>query len=383
MKPLYRGPEVRGFLPRSKPRPAFAPKKSPSVEKKVHGTGWGTEYKVAAKPDDRMIGVPSKGGNTGLSDCALLLAKGYANPFGKFEDLPCVPCTPPQASFRERVVTRSTATTSSSTAATGSITIIPIVGGNNTQSIFYTNSSYVGAGSPFPKTGTGVASSTRTLKFAQSSFDDVQGRLVALGLRVRNITKLANVEGVLRGLVLESDDDISTHTEALIAIDPRLTLAPQSFASPDAEGWYTLIWRPMDQSDLDYHGGSEDFAFPTVPSMGFSWTQSAGNPQTYQWEVVEFWEYIGESVANSVAPGGLTDSHSDPVGLSRVLEGIQTNPLTLAAEDWQKHSAQSIVDAIAHSDSVAKTVEALAGVAGLGDSPIVKLAGSLLGFFAL
>lgn len=315
----------------------------------------------------------------GLADCSLLYAKALTNPFGLFEELPCVPSSPPMMTYRYRLVSRGTFTTPPTANLYGFVAVAPFQGANNVNSIWTSTAAYAGL-NPFAVGGTGVTPSTRALPFATAAFDGIQGRLVGLGLRVRNITQALNVGGMLFGIIADRGENIASITSANFTSDPRTILVPQALS--DQTRWSTVIWRPGDLSDLDFLGGTEDFSFQTTPSIGFCAISSSGNSQTFEFEVVEFWEFVGESNSQSVRPPDLTASHSDPVGLSRVLEGTQYNVLSADQEDWNLHTAHALVDSIAHSDSVARTVETLVGPI-VKSLPLGKMVSSLIGFLGL
>lgn len=318
----------------------------------------------------------------GLSECALNYAKALANPFGGFDELPCVPDAPPVPSYRFRAVTRGTFSTGGAAGNnSGFVCIIPRNCGNATSTVFTSFGAY--AGSSFSKTvGATVAGAPRSsLPFVAAAFDGIQGRLVGLGIRTRNISQALNVGGILTGIQADAGEDISTWTAAQVTSDPRSVLLAQ--ALEEQTKWCTLVWRPTDISDLDYVGGTEDFSMGTSPSMGFLVNGPGTTTQTYEFEIVEFWEFIGASATQGVRPPELVNSHADPVGLARVMGGIQDTPLTLDSKEWVEKSAQAIVESVAHSDSVSKTVEDLLGFAGMSIPAAMNMVKSLTSFLAL
>lgn len=362
--------------------PALQKKSSDSASVRPASSGpvfGAAQPSMVARGRETQVGMDAVASQVGLAGCSLNWAKALVNPFGEFVELPCLPTAPAMMTYRYRNITRGSFTTGS---FYGFVCVCPYNGGNNTNTIFTsTGSSYV-ANSAFGKTPTaGVAGAARTgLPFPAAAFDGIQGRLVGFGLRVRNITQSLNVGGLLTGIICNDDEDLTAPVSGWLTNEPRAVNVPQALS--EQTEWSTLVWRPGDMSDLDFHGGAEDFSFSTVPCMGFSATPAGATAQTYEWEAVEFWEFMGRSPSQTLAPPELVSSHADALGVSRVSEALQFNPLTLTAKDWQVHAANSLVDAIAHSDSVAKTVEALAGTAK-AVLPVAKMVGSLLGFFGL
>jgi len=322
---------------------------------------------------DRVPGRLTEGPKgVGLSKCALLYAKALTNPFGQFEDLPCVPVAPPVPTYRFRAINRTVFVVPANGTGFVCVTLSP---SNSANTIFTSTSSY--AGSVFAKTGVGVGAAPRAnLPFG--IFDGIQGRIVGFGLRIRCIAQALYVGGAAYGVQSAEAEDLTTWTQTQVVTDPRTIQVP--IALQDQSEWQTLIYRPNDELDLDMKG--EDVAFPSVPTIGWLVIGTTVNLQ-YQVEIVEFWEFMGQSASTGAKPPELTNSHADPVGLSRVLEGTQTAPLSGKMDDWIAHTADSIVEAMAHSDTVSKTIEDLLGIAGVSMPAVATMVKSLTGFLAL
>jgi len=216
------------------------------------------------------------------------------------------------------------------------------------------------------------------LPYTLASFasNKIQGRLVGLGLRVRNITQALNVGGLLYAIQGTRATDLTGYTVAQIKADPRTVLVPQALS--EQTEWSVMVWRPNETSDLDLDG---DFTLASTLSMAFIADIPTNTPQTFEWEMVEFWEYAAGGPGLTLPE--MTMQHADPVGLARVTEALQTPPNTLQQKEWITDAATGLVDAVAHSDSVAKTVEDLMGFAGMATGMIGPMVSSLVKALAI
>lgn len=317
---------------------------------------------------------------TGLSDCAALYAKAQANPFGTFSVLPCVPCSPPTPTQRWKTINRGTFVTSSADG-TGFFEVCPYVCAQNTPKFSWSSASTYAGGSP-AATGVGITNNPNgQLPYSASALGGgVQGRLVALGIRVRNITQALNVGGLLCVAQLGDQQNVNNFTFAALAALPDTSLVPQALS---AQGdWTQLSWRPMSMSSLDWQpdDGIGQNGSPTL----IVFVKNAPAAATFEFECVEFWEFQGQTTSTN--PPFLTVSDADQVGFDRVLDAAQRIPTTPDAADWQKQMAYGLVEAIAHSDSVARTVEDLLGGGRRGGGMLGSVGGilkSILGFLAI
>lgn len=317
--------------------------------------------------------TPTKGPRgVGLSPCAMNYAKALANPFGEFSELPCVPGEPPVPTYRYKAMSRGTFTTG--TLGYGFVAYAPQCAPNDVTTVFTTTINF--AGNAIDVSGVGIGAAYRsTLPFTAGQLATGIGRrLVGSAIRVRNISQALNVGGILYGTQIDVNEDHSTFNAATIPADPRTAIVGQSL---NQEDWSVMVWRPVDMGDLDFQGEDTAIVGSQPRVFFFAVAPSPATSQTYEYELVEFWEFNGKGVPE------YTVSHSDPVGLSRVLDGIQMRPITLSQKDWINHTASSVVDSIAHSDSVAKTVEDLLGLAGLNGGVVGGLVKGLTAFLAL
>lgn len=327
---------------------------------------------------------------TGLSDCAALFAKAIANPFGRFDKLPCVPCSPPVETQRWRSAIRGVCQTG--TAALGYVMVAPYVAGNDYTKVTTTGSTYTGGLGANPAfSGVGIAAILDPgLPYTTANLTNgIVARLVGLGLRWRNITKASDVGGTITVVQLQDGDSAVNYTLEQIQAMQNAVMVPQALnALPigDIENtWQTLVWRPQDMSSLDFIPDSgmasknTDATFIIVLDC-----PGATSTMSIQWELVEFFEYAGIAVSGGVitAPPELLVSDADTVGLDRVLAGAQRIPLSCDPKDWCTQMSVGVVEAMAHSDSAARTVEDLTGSGGLGTRAINTIVDTLFSFLA-
>jgi len=302
----------------------------------------------------QAMGVDAAHG-TGLSDCAAMYAKAISNPFGSFDNLPCVPMSPPTPTQRWKTTTRGVFVTG--TAGFGFVSIAPFVSAKDTLKLFFTSGTFAGIVPSGPGVGvTGVADGQ--LPYTAASLGTgIVSRLVAVGVRVRNITQLLNVGGTLNIVQLDDQQTVNNFTFANLNALPDTTVVPQALG---AQGdWTVLVWRPMGLSSLDFtpDDGVGANANPTM--IVYAVAPSPGVVNSYEYEMVSFFEYQGQTAA--VSPPNLVLSDADQVGIDRVLDASQRIPISPTPEEWQRQMAYGLVEAIAHSDSVARTIEDLIG----------------------
>lgn len=318
---------------------------------------------------------------TGLSDCAALYAKASAAPFSSFTGLPCVPDSPPTPTQRFKTTNRGTFTTGTAAGAGfGYIMVAPYIAANNTNKFFATGSSFAGVGPATAGTGiTGLPDASLPYTAAMMG-GGIQARVVAAGLRVRNITQALNVGGLVGVQQVEDQQNASNFTFAQLNAMPDTALVAQALS---AQGeWTQLSWRPNTMSSMDW-APDEGFTANANPTMI---VYASGTPAaaTFEWEYVSFWEFQGQIVGQNIPYTVLSDA--DQVGLDRVLDAQQRIPTSPVSSEWEKQMAYGIVEAVAHSDTVARTIEDLMGGRGGGNGVLSNIGGilkSLLGFFAI
>lgn len=324
---------------------------------------------------------------TGLSDCAALYAKAISNPFGTFEQLPCVPCTPPVETQRWCSKTRGTFGTGE--AGYGSLVVAPYPPDNGTAKYCYTNSSFTGATNIPIAAGVGsLAVADTGLPYTAANFaNGMQARLVALGVRWRNITAAGQVAGICAAVQVEDDITANQLTFGQVITMPQAVVVPNVIQAlkigEQQNTWNTLVWRPRDMGSLDMY---PDLQMAIDTNTNFTMivvaSSTADEPQYFEFEIVEFFEYTGIAISGGVVTGppAITISDADAVGVDRVLAGAQRAPLDLAAESWAEQISVGIIDAVAHSDSSARTAEVLSGSAGFGVGQAISMANALMGY---
>jgi len=123
-------------------------------------------------------------------------------------------------------------------------------------------------------------------------------------------------------------------------------------------------------------------ANPKATIMIVAQAPDISHAQAFEVEYTEFFEYTGVAVVSTtlIAPPDLVMSHSDDVGLDRVLQAAERIPKSLAPAEWVSQMAVGCVDSMAHSDTAARTVEDLMGIAGLSGGTIGGLVKTLVSF---
>jgi len=330
----------------------------------------------------KTMALPGPAG-TGLSDCAAMYAKALSNPFGSFDSLPCVPMSPPTPTQRWQTTVRGSFITGSGGGGYGFIAIAPFVAANNTSKYFYSGNLFVGTGPATSGTGVVALPNTQLPYNATALGSGIVGRLVALGVRVRNISPGLQVGGVVVAVQVDDQQNVGNFTFDQLQALPDAVLVPQALA--DQNEWSMLAWRPFALSSLDWQpdDGVGSNANPTMSIHCYA--PSLTQQQTIEYEIVEFWEYQGQTT--SVNPPNLVLSDADQVGFDRVLDAAQRIPRAPTPAEWQQQMAYGLVEAVAHSDSVARTIEDLVGGGrkggGLLGGALGGILKSLVGFLAI
>lgn len=330
---------------------------------------------------------------SGLSECAALYAKAIANPFGSFDTLPCVPCSPPIPTQRWRSFTRTAM--QSGTQGYGWVVVKPFVASFDLAKLYTTQATlFVGTGSTaINYAAAGVqGAADPTLPYTNNQMTSgMSGRLVGLGVRVKNTTQASNISGALFACLLADNDNASNYTPLQIIALPQTIMianydeADQKALSLGEESgtWRTLLWRPSEMLSTDFQpdDGTAQNLNGTVVIISQA---PAGVVQSYTVEMVEFWEYQGVAIVGGTASTTPDTelSHADTVGMDRVLQAAQRMPASLDANEWVEQMAVGTVDAMAHSDSAARTVEDLVGLSGLNGGLVNGLVHTLISFLA-
>jgi len=154
-----------------------------------------------------------------------------------------------------------------------------------------------------------VAANTNSPYPSTYTREQVALRLVAAGLRIRNITPLLNRGGSLVGCeTLGHQDIVGSTLTALLNQDTA------ERCNSSSEEWTSVMWHPTDPRELQFLAASDIPAgYPSNANvLGFCFVAPVAIPQTYEWELVVAFE------AKGTACHGLSQSESDPVGMARV-----------------------------------------------------------------
>lgn len=333
-------------------------------------------------------GLTSGPMGVGLSSAAMQYAKAMCNPFGEFEELPCIPSSPPAETYRFRALQRFSFTTG--TAGYGFVSMDPTQPANDQPYVNYTGATYGGTG--FAEApGTGISQQPNLkLPYDAASFAVGQStftfRLVAAGLRIRNVTQALNVGGMLLGIRLPGDEEnsVSQLSWADTASSPYAVLLSSSLDKQ--ADWKTLVWVPTNTAQLTLSNVNEGTNF--IPTLGFlAQAPAVSTPQTFEVETIQFFEFGGQykdtAIPAELSLPSVEVSYADSVGLDRVLHGATYLVPALTTEENVENLANGVVEAFAHSDSTAKTVEDLLGSVGKSLLSASKLAGTLIKWLAI
>lgn len=324
---------------------------------------------------------------TGLSDCAAVFGKAMSNPFGTYDMLPCVPCSPPAMSQRTYGLMRGTFSTGSGHC--GWCLVAPFIADNVMTKVLATKPTYAGTTATLFATGATVSALVEPdfpYTFNQLT-TGMEVRTVACGIRWRNITEAGKVGGMsaayqgpdITNYTDYSPDNVLADRSSVVASNAVVPLK----VGEEQNTWTTMVWRPRDEGSLDAEDSIDN---PYNPNFTvFIVATDGGDPQTFEFEVITFVEYSGVSVDAGTGaityPAAQTMSDVDEVGMDRVLEGLQRTPLDLQAGAWAEQAVAGIVDSVAHSDTAARTSELIEGSGGMGLGKILGMANSLLSFF--
>lgn len=152
--------------------------------------------------------------------------------------------------------------------------------------VVYTSSAY--AGTTIAASGTGIASGYSNSPYPEADYGDdpavadMQSRIVAAGLRVRNITAVVDRGGRLQ-LLAEPDH------KTLLGSDYTDLTAYDCSESGNTDGnWSSVEWVPARSSDSSY--SSVPTGNYTMAAMAAA---PAGKPQSYEYEAWTHFQVIG------------------------------------------------------------------------------------------
>jgi hypothetical protein len=292
---------------------------NPKGQTQKVGSSKGKNLRAAARQEsEEYVPGPRWNDTSSLSAAVTNYVCALVDPF---EAEPCtVPNQPPLMTRPCKYWAKGTFSTSPVAGAndTGFVVMCPIDGMFNDGDFVFTNSNALavpnvdlttaGAQTPF--------FSNADYPFADFGATAKSGRVVACGLRVRNITPSFSKGGQCGGLAEPSHGSLSGFT--LTGLDAYQESARHG--GRDLNSWIELLWRPVASGDMDF---SYAAVAPTAPdgfSLGFIVVAPAGSPQTYEFEAYLICELQGQLVTSK------TFSIADSKGYDAVANTLVAAP---------------------------------------------------------
>lgn len=267
-----------------------------------------------------------------LSKCAHDYLEVLENPFsGK---VACVPTLTNFPTMKHSV--RAQGTFLTGTLNIGYVILSPFIGMWNGQCVNYSDGTYNGTG--FWNGGAGENGASTNSPYAPNTTENqVTARLVAAGLRVRNVTP-----ALLRGGSLVGLESLG-HSALTGQLIPEVMLQDTAERMPSDHRWHSVVFHPQDDDEFDYFSEDETQTDPyNRPILGFIAQTSGTNQQTFEWEA-----YIAFEAKGSIVHG-LTPSMSDPTGLAAVQNAssavAQRKPQTGEREGFVRKIANAAGD---------------------------------------
>lgn len=250
-------------------------------------------------------------GLLGLSHCALNYAHALEAPF-HFHGEACIPDLYAVPSKKVRAVMKYEFSTGVN--GFGYFTSVMQDKCNNLTPIRWTDATFTGVNT-FVITGAGVNTAQYTklpyssTAFAASTSDGIRGRVVALGLRIRDIGPSLYAGGKIIALRHPENRDMSGLT-----VDDILSYE-ESRTYPVTKDWTYLNYRPVRPEEYQYSENGPTDAGNLFGHMGFfiTGTQNASGvgPRSFEAQVCVFMEYLGKI-------DNITRTHADVVGMSQI-----------------------------------------------------------------
>jgi len=244
-----------------------------------------------------------------------------------FDALPCsVPNQPPLMTRPAKYWSKGTFSTSSVAAAqdTGFIACVPINGVfNNASFIYYNSAAYSSTIVDVTTAGqfTTVASNA-DYPLADFSAATKTARIVAAGLRIRNITPALTRGGQCVGLAEPAHGTLNgLSIQGFNAYQESNKHGPKETAS-----WIELLWRPAESDDMDFYSTFAPGNSVNGACLGFLIQGPAANPQSYEYEAYGIYELQGQLVTSK------TFSVADTKGYEAI-----TNTLVAAPKLHKSH----------------------------------------------
>lgn len=251
--------------------------------------------------------------------CAQEYFTALEDPFGLHAV--CVPASINSPS--QKVVFRGYTVMSTGTNGVGWVIACPGTGMLQNNCVYATGPTYTGTlGTVAYNADTGVLGSNTNSTNSASLNDDVAAyRIVASGLRIRNVTPLMARGCMVAGLEEPSHSSListSSNTDANVSYPGSwLQAETAERLNLDSGDWASVVWHPSNTNEYGYYTGSQLLTINTTVAtagngtLGF-YASTSNGVQTFEVEFVIIGEVVGRMAV------GATPSESDPNGLAMV-----------------------------------------------------------------
>lgn len=262
-----------------------------------------------------------------MSECAEAYAHALIDPFAA-PDPPCIPDNISIPSYKSRSFAKGVFT--AGIGGVAAISMDPWLFGTTQVSAYVTNTAYPSGSYVNPTvtpTGWTAITSTGIVTPTAVSNNDVEGRLVAAGIRVRYIGPELN----RAGLVVKYRDPgnlmIASHpTDALL-------LFQEASTSPVDRKWHYVMYRPARASDLYYT--ATPLSGTPQPSL-LVYVAGCTPGTSFEYEAVAHHEFTGRALP------GITPSFVDPNGMAIVQSALGANmPTSSPSATWEAFKAKA------------------------------------------
>lgn len=229
-----------------------------------------------------------------LSPAATAYARALTNPFDA--EVCGVPNIPAILTKKLKVWSKGTFTTSTAAAANGVswITVNPFAAAANDQEWVKTNS----PASPIPSidvvTAANYTAYNSNSEFAAASFGVVsaQKRVVATGLKIKNLTPDINIGGKTIGLLEPTHGSLHGFAETGM----NAFVESEIHTGRDLKKPLVLLWYTSDTNDTNMTSSFPADNAQNGACMGFIVVAPPANPQTYEFEAYAIVEIQGVNV---------------------------------------------------------------------------------------
>lgn len=245
-----------------------------------------------------------------LSPAAAAYAHVVADPY--FGPLIGIPDFPPLNTAVRRMYARGTFTTGAAlSGGFGYIVMMPELGLVNDQQFVVTSSAGTLVNVLDP-TAAGATPAYSNAEFvsAQIGTRSLQARVVAAGLRIRNVTSKLARGGQIVGLQEPAHQNLAT-VPGTVTLANLLSYDESGFFDGASGSWTHITYRPATDNDTNFITAIPPGAYYMVFAVQGPDTTGA-NPQTYEYEAYVVGEYLG------TVPRGKQPSPCDVAGYAAV-----------------------------------------------------------------